>query len=126
MQVFMLLFVSRIESYTQGGPVAFYKELSSKNVYVKSLFKSYADLFYSRKKPSAPPESADKNWLLEGPIDRSAYFVARSTQARRYDDPRYGLKKLKEEFGFVYYVRDPSAIVETGERKMENSAIPRF
>jgi 4-amino-4-deoxy-L-arabinose transferase-like glycosyltransferase len=106
--MFMLVFAPKIEAYSQGGPVAFYKEHADQDVYVRALFKSYADLFYSRKKPGADPRSHDKEWLLKGDIDKPAYFVARVTQTKRYDkDTTIKLIRLKSEYGFVYYRREP-------------------
>jgi hypothetical protein len=104
--LFMYIFAPKIEAYSQGGPVAFYKAQAGNDVYVSSLFKSYVDLFYSKKTPFANPQSDSKDWLLRGPIDKPAFFVARSTQAKQYDDPALGLVKIKEEYGFVYFRRD--------------------
>lgn len=104
--LFMFVFASKIEAYSQGGPIAFYEAHAGKEEYVRALFKSYADLFYGKKPPSANPKSHDKEWLLRGPIDKPAFFVARVTQAKPYDDPALGLVKIKEEYGFVYYRRD--------------------
>jgi 4-amino-4-deoxy-L-arabinose transferase-like glycosyltransferase len=104
--LFMFIFAPKIEQYSQGGPVAFYKAHAGGDVYVRALFKSYVDLFYSRPMPDAHPLSHDREWLLRGPIDKPAYFVAKVTQAGPYDDPALGLVKLKSEYGFVYYRRD--------------------
>lgn len=104
--LFMYIFAPKIEAYAQGGPIAFYEEHAGKDEYVRALFKSYADLFYGRESLSADPESRDKEWLLRGPIDKPAYFVARATQSKPYDDPALGLVKIREEYGFVYYRRD--------------------
>lgn len=104
--LFMFIFAPKIEAYSQGGPVAFYQEHSGGDAYVRALFKSYIDLFYSRPLPGAHPSSHDREWLLRGPIDKPAYFVAKVTQTRPYDDPALGLVKLKSEYGFVYYRRD--------------------
>jgi 4-amino-4-deoxy-L-arabinose transferase-like glycosyltransferase len=105
--LFMLMFAPKIEAYSQAGPVDFYKEHANQDVYVRALFKSYADLFYSRKKPGENPKSRDKEWLLKGGIDKPAYFVARVTQTKRYDgDTTIRLIKLKSEYGFVYYKRE--------------------
>jgi lipid II:glycine glycyltransferase (peptidoglycan interpeptide bridge formation enzyme) len=106
-QTFMIVFTPGIEQYSQGGPIAFYKEHSTEDVYVRSLFKSYADLFYGKKKPGLHPKSYDRQWLLRGPIDKPVYFVGRINQDREYSKPEYGLTKLKAEYGFVYYRRDP-------------------
>jgi 4-amino-4-deoxy-L-arabinose transferase-like glycosyltransferase len=106
-QAFMIVFTPGIETYSQGGPVAFYKEHSGENVYVRSLFKSYADLYYGQKKPGMHPKSYDRQWLLHGDIDKPVYFVGRIQQDREYSKPDYKLTRLKAEYGFVYYRRDP-------------------
>jgi 4-amino-4-deoxy-L-arabinose transferase-like glycosyltransferase len=106
-QAFLIVFTPGIEQYSQGGPIAFYKEHSTEDVYVRSLFKSYADLFYGKKRPGMHPKSYDRQWLLHGPIDKPVYFVGRINQDREYSKPENGLTKLKAEFGFVYYRRDP-------------------
>jgi 4-amino-4-deoxy-L-arabinose transferase-like glycosyltransferase len=104
--LFMFLFAPKIEAYSQGGPVAFYKEHSGGDVYVRALFKSYVDIFYGRKRIDAHPLSHDIQWLLRGAIDKPACFVAKVTQATPFDDPSLGLVRLKSEYGFVYYRRD--------------------
>jgi hypothetical protein len=106
---FMFVFADKIEQYSQGGPIAFYKAHATEDAYVCSLFKSYTDLFYSRRPPPAKPRINDINWLLRGPIDKPAYFVARTTQSKPYDDPALGLVRLAAEYGFVYYRRDVPA-----------------
>jgi 4-amino-4-deoxy-L-arabinose transferase-like glycosyltransferase len=104
--LFMFIFAPKIEHYSQGGPVAFYKEHSGGGAYVRALFKSYVDVFYGRKRIDAHPSSHDIQWLLRGAIDKPVYFVAKVTQSAPYDDPSLGLVKLKSEHGFVYYRRD--------------------
>jgi 4-amino-4-deoxy-L-arabinose transferase-like glycosyltransferase len=50
---FMLsVVVPKIEAYTQGPQIEFYKNLKNKNCYVETVnFKSYANFFYSDKQP---------------------------------------------------------------------------
>lgn len=108
LQVYMRVVVPKVESYTQGGPVEFYQELRDRDCYVKSLSKSYADLFYWRKPPGLRPESYDKQWLLRGPIDKPAYFVARSTKAKRYLK-NYDVEVVREGYGFTYLRRNVDA-----------------
>ncbi len=105
-------FVPRVEAYTQGGPVAFYESLRTQRCYLRPLFKTYAHLFYGAKAPPAHPRESDLDWLLEAPLDRPAYFVARVTQADRYrGDIR--LSEIKSEYGFVYFVRRESPATGT-------------
>lgn len=104
--LFSAIFTGKIEQYCQGGPVAFYQEYAAGNCYVRSLFKSYTDLFYGRTKRYADPRSRDRQWLLHGPIDHPAYFVCRVTEAAGYDrDTSLHLTKIREEYGFTYYRR---------------------
>ncbi len=105
LQVFMFVFTPKMEQYTQGGPIQFFKEKSQEDVYVRSLHKSYTDMFYSRLRINDNPKSRDKEWLLTGPIDKPVYFVGRNTKKKKYE--KYtDLKIIKEEYGFVYYKRD--------------------
>jgi hypothetical protein len=107
---FLIVFTPGIEQYSQGGPISFYKEHSNEDVYLRSLFKSYADLYYGKKKPGLHPKSYDREWLLRGDIDKPVYFVGRIHQDREYSKPEYKLKRLKAEYGFVYYRRDPEPV----------------
>ena len=106
-QLTLIVINPKIEQYTQSGPIAFYKEHSGEDEYVRSLFKSYADLFYGKKRRDDHPLSYDREWLLRGPIDKPVYFVGRIGQDKKYGSPEYGLTRLVKEYGFVYYRRDP-------------------
>jgi 4-amino-4-deoxy-L-arabinose transferase-like glycosyltransferase len=105
LQSAMILFVPKVENYAGAGPVRFYKSLRGKDVYAKSLFKSYADLFYSQKRPGAPKKSYEDEWLLSGAIDKPAYFVCRIDAAEGYRKMPQ-LREIKAEYGFVYFVRE--------------------
>jgi 4-amino-4-deoxy-L-arabinose transferase-like glycosyltransferase len=105
LQAAMILFVPKMETITDAGPIHFYESLAGKDVYARSLFKTYADLFYLRKQPGGNPESYDREWLLNGPIDKPAYFVCRIDKATSFRSMPQ-LRELKEEYGYVYFVRD--------------------
>ncbi|MBN1308422.1 MAG: glycosyltransferase family 39 protein [Chitinispirillaceae bacterium] len=109
-QLTLIIIGPKIEAYTQGGPVAFYKKHSGEDEYVRSLFKSYADLFYGKKRPDDHPLSYDLEWLLRGKIDKPVYFVGRIRQDAKYGSPDYGLTRLAKEYGFVYYRREPEPL----------------
>ena len=109
-QLTLLVINPKIEQYTQSDPVAFYKLHSGKDEYVRSLFKSYADLFYGRKRLDDNPMSHDFNWLLKGPIDKPVFFVGRIQQDKKYGKPEYGLTLIEKKYGFVYYRRDPEPV----------------
>jgi 4-amino-4-deoxy-L-arabinose transferase-like glycosyltransferase len=96
--------VPKVHEHLQGAPVRFYRSLAGEDVTVEVLgFKSYAQLFYTRK---LPPPNPDVDTLLHGEIQRPAYFVTRIDKASRYralDE----LQELREENGYVFFVRRP-------------------
>ena len=106
-QVALYLFVPKIERYTQHAAVSFYRNLQGKDVYVEVLgFKSYAHLFYKRKQPQNAGKHITEDWLLEGPIDKPAYFVVKNHDLDSYyPDPDLSLIKRKN--GFVFLKRVP-------------------
>lgn len=109
-QLTLLIINPKIEQYTQSDPVAFYKKHSGEDEYVRSLFKSYADLFYGRKRLDDHPMSHDFNWLMSGPIDKPVFFAGRIQQDKKYGKPEYGLTLIEKKYGFVYYRRDPEPV----------------
>lgn len=113
--LFLPLVAPRIEPYTQGAALDFYESLKGKDVYVKPLtMKSYAHLFYTDKpyhlSSAAKGVAVDawEPWLLEGAIDKPAYFVARITDADPWTK-HPNLRVVREEGGFVIFERVTSA-----------------
>lgn len=100
-------FVPRIEKYSQNALIEFYEGLQGKDVYVGVVaFKSYAHLFYSRKPFIPNDKSIETKWLLEGKIDKPAYFAVRNKNAdfcRKFPD----LIELESKNGFVFFKRNP-------------------
>jgi len=105
-QWFTITFTGRIENHTQRAFIEFYQSLQGKDVYVKSLFKSYAPFFYTRKKPTNNARSSDKTWLLTGPIDKPVYFVHKTHKSKQLA-ATYNLVHLKDDGGFSFFRRDP-------------------
>lgn len=109
--MFLPTVAPKIERHTQGAMISFYESLRGKDVYVKPLtMKSYAHLFYTEKprhlSATALGIAADawEPWLLDGPIDRDAYFVAKINDAARWrEHPQ--LDVLREEGGYVMFKR---------------------
>ncbi len=97
----------RIEKYSQGAAIEFYISLQDKDCYIETLgFKSYAHLFYSRKKPQANQNSYAREWLLTGPIDKPAYFVSKITSVEEIKKNYPDLKELYRKNGFVFWKRN--------------------
>jgi 4-amino-4-deoxy-L-arabinose transferase-like glycosyltransferase len=102
--VVMLVLTPKIEDHFQGAPITFYTSLAGQDCYIKPLFKTYAHLFYGRTQPRKNPASADREWLLSGPVDRPAYFVARIYNGEELAR-KYGLRILRIDGGFVFMQR---------------------
>lgn len=104
---FSVVFLTpKIEGYSQRAAINFYRSLQDKNVYVATLgFKSYAHLFYSRIRPYEDPRAAETSWLLNGKIDRPAYFVFKIQRKEKYLKEYPQLQILYEKNGFVFAER---------------------
>lgn len=116
-QLTLIVINPKIEQYAQSGPIAFYKEHSGEDEYVRALFKSYADLFYGRKMPGDHPLSHDLEWLLKGAVDKPVYFVGRIGQDKKYGASEYGLTCLANEYGYVYYRREAVPASDSATRR---------
>ncbi len=101
--------VPKIERYSQGAAIDFYKSLATKQpVYVFTVgFKSYAHWFYSELPPEAKPNSLDtKIWfdyLMNNDLDKDAYLVAKVHRTDDLKPHRAKLDSLYSQNGFVFY-----------------------
>jgi hypothetical protein len=100
------ILMPRIERYSQGAAIDFYKERRGEDCYVRPLgYKTYAHLFYAQKPIPSNPDSYDQNWLLHGDIDKPVYFVTKLGRTDRLKDlPQ--LKELYRKNGFVFLKRE--------------------
>ena len=55
--------------------------------------------------PLKNPKAYDKEWLLNGPIDKPVYFVCKNINADQYREMPQ-LEEIKEENGFVFFKRE--------------------
>ena len=100
--------VPKIERYTQGAVIDFYEAKQGQDVYIEPIgYKSYAHLFYFQKQPPTNPNSYREDWLINGPVDKPAFFVTRNINIDQY---RYNpnLEIIREEAGFVFLRRKPA------------------
>ncbi|MBI1223406.1 MAG: glycosyltransferase family 39 protein [Bacteroidetes bacterium] len=131
LQSFLLLDVPRIERYTQGPAIDFFEQLKEKDVYVETLgYKSYAQYFYSQipqigdtasyqtycdstlyryvNANTLPgrdiPNQQFKDWLMNGKIDKPAYFVSKITEEKAFAT-HPNLEVIGRKGGFVFYKR---------------------
>jgi 4-amino-4-deoxy-L-arabinose transferase-like glycosyltransferase len=101
----MLFFVPRIERYSQGSAIDFYKSLQGKDVYVEvSGYKSYAQYFYTMKQPAS--SIIDKNAMLYHEIDKPVYMVTKIHKAEKFQQAHPLFIKVHKGGGFVMFRRD--------------------
>jgi hypothetical protein len=97
--------VPKVEAFSQAAVIRFYEKLENEDAYVQPMFyKSYAHLFYTKKKPVTNPKSYDHEWLRKGDIDKPVYIIVKVNHTKEleaYPD----IKKIGEENGFVFYKR---------------------
>lgn len=106
-----LIIAPRIEQYSQGAAIEFYKYLQGKDCYVETIgFKSYAHLFYSDKKEQANKNADDMNWLLKGDLDKPAFFAAKITSLENIKKENPELKEIYRKNGFVFFRRNPKTL----------------
>ena len=102
--------VPKIEGFSQAPAINFYESISGQDAYVTTVgFYSYAPFFYFRKMPGGNVESNNKDWLLDGEIDKPVYIVAKSTsknEMNKHPDCRF----IKQEGGFLFYCRLPAPV----------------
>lgn len=98
----------RVEQYSQAPAIEFFETLQDKDVYIESLgYKSYAPYFYGRTKPPTHDKAQELEWLLNGDIDKDAYFSLHVNNVDGHINPK--LKKIGEKGGFVFYKRSVMA-----------------
>jgi len=102
---YMKVVVPKIEGYSQAPAINFYKSISGQDVYVTTIgFYSYAPYFYFQKKQDGNSESSNKEWLLNGEIDKPVYLIAKVTN-RSFFDRHPDCTLIKQEGGFLFYYR---------------------
>lgn len=129
----MLLFVPRIEGYSQRAAIEFFQEHANEEAYINVLgYKSYAYYFYGNKKPqdihnpvlnklieaaklsgslNSNPTSKElfefeRQWHLTGPVNKPVYFVVKVNKAQPYRDMKQ-LQEIGSKNGFVFFKREP-------------------
>ncbi len=103
-----VLVVPKVEQYSQGAAIEFYTSLQNEDCYVETLgFKSYAHFFYKQTKETNNINNAGNEWLLNGTLDKPAYFVCKINNAEEYLKIYPQLKEIYKKNGFVFFVRKP-------------------
>ncbi len=102
-----VLFITKgAEKISQYAAIEFIKDKSQKDVYIQTFYKSYAVLFYGQQKQPANTRIFDKEWLLNGNIDKDAYFIQRINKKEEVIDRYPELTLLYEKNGYVFFLRE--------------------
>jgi 4-amino-4-deoxy-L-arabinose transferase-like glycosyltransferase len=105
--IYLKTVVPKIEGYSQAPAINFFKSLAGQDVYATTIgYFSYANYYYFRKMPGGNVESSNKEWLLNGDIDKPVYMVAKSTEKKMFEE-HPDCRFLKQEGGFLFYCRMP-------------------
>ncbi|MBK9255398.1 MAG: glycosyltransferase family 39 protein [Saprospiraceae bacterium] len=107
--LFTSIVVPKIEQYTQGANIRFFQSLKGQDVYVGTFgYKSYAPYFYTDKQPKNI-RTQNFEYLLETDFDIPVYLSAKNTS--REEMSRFPVFELiREENGFLFYVKKPKNI----------------
>ncbi len=116
-QVAILHFTPKVEAYSQRAAIDYFESLADKDVYVHPLgYKSYANLFYSNKRPYSSKEyqgmrtdkdgrqtpEPNQHWLLYGKTDKPTYFISKINDSLKYSQmPELEMTGSKN--GFVFF-----------------------
>ena len=126
-----VMIVPKIEAISQRANIEFFEKRQNEDCYVETVgYKSYVPYFYARVKTynkaqqikidslmkggSLQPDTLStkqmeqnfNNWILNGEIDKTAYFSIK-IQNKQMLDTLPSLIKLYKKNGFVFYKRDP-------------------
>jgi 4-amino-4-deoxy-L-arabinose transferase-like glycosyltransferase len=101
----LIAFVKRIEGYSQRAAIEFCEQRIGEDCYVyTSGYKSYVQLFYTRKPPVTNPDSWNQDWLFNGPIDKDVYVITKIDRTEEMESlPQF--KEIGRKNGFVFYKR---------------------
>ena len=100
----LFFILPNIERFTQGAVVDFYSDLEGSDVYVECYgYKSYAQYFYFKQPYGLPGGRFEREWLMNGDIDKSVYMVSKSTNTDLDNHPNFELVDAKG--GFRLYKR---------------------
>lgn len=104
-QCIAVIFVPKIEKYTQNAAIEFLVSLQGKDVYVETFgYKSYAQYYYSMRMPGHKPEASNVEWLLAEKTDKPTYIICRAYSLKDLQQAHGSkLKELYRKNGFIFF-----------------------
>lgn len=116
-QAAILHFTPKVEGFSQRAAISYFESFAGRDVYVQPLgYKSYANLFYTRKRPYTNKEyvwirtddkgrqtpEANSHWLLYGNTDKPVYFICKINDSAEYA-AKPQLRLTGSSNGFVFF-----------------------
>ncbi|MCD4664271.1 MAG: glycosyltransferase family 39 protein [Bacteroidales bacterium] len=103
--LWLILFIGKIEMYTQNANIEFCESLQGKNCYViTSGFKSYGQYFYTRTQPHTNGKSNDIGWLIWEKVDKEVYIISK-IDLTDYWRGVHTVIEIGGRNGFMFYKR---------------------
>ncbi|MEZ4919535.1 MAG: glycosyltransferase family 39 protein [Saprospiraceae bacterium] len=103
----LILYIKKIEAYSQAAAIEFYEKKSNEDCYVRPAgFKSFGHLFYTEKPPLTENYTLDDYPnLTTGTPSKKAYFVTKVTNQQNLPELP-DVHELYRKNGFVFYERE--------------------
>jgi 4-amino-4-deoxy-L-arabinose transferase-like glycosyltransferase len=99
--------INKIEHYSQRAAIEFFESKANEDCYILPLgYKSYAHLFYAKKRLVTNDNSYNLDWLMSDKVDKPFYVVARIHNADEIASHYPALKKIEEKNGFVFFKKE--------------------
>ena len=103
----ILILTPKVEAISQRANIEFFEAHQNEDCYVETVdYKSYAQYFYSRKKPFVNDATRTNDWLIYGDIDKPVYFSMK-IQNKIKLDTLPDVEKLYVKNGFAFFKRMP-------------------
>lgn len=94
----------KVEPYSQGAAIEFYKSKQGQNVIVEPLhFKSYAHLFYAKRPPHLGQAVRDSILQLNSHPGVEFFYVGKIHQTHADTSEVKNMQRLYDKNGFVFY-----------------------
>ncbi|HET7896300.1 MAG TPA: glycosyltransferase family 39 protein, partial [Flavisolibacter sp.] len=96
----------KVEPYSQGAAIEFYESKQDEAALVETLrFKSYAHLFYTKRRPQFPRSVADSIRQFNTHPEIPVYYVGKIQNKEENERDMPYLQELYQKNGFVFYKR---------------------
>lgn len=120
-----IVFMPRIEEFTQNGVIEFYKARGADGAYCEPLgFHSYAHLFYGDRQPDQHPMANDDGWLLRNHVDRPVFFTIKNHRVDEYRRYHKELVVVETWAGYTFLTRGDENYPFSLDLYMRNLAKP--